>query len=178
MCDWCRLLKKEKSKDGKETQAVGVACSILLEGSGGLKCLLKAALNEAEHADGIQTSSGDGASLCSSSIESVKEKETSPGAIETRSCSSDDRISHGEETMSAFPGVVIPRVSTGDSKRNPKLGIKSSQKRRPKPLLEQQCGSVQLKRLSSMKSSKPGVACDPPKSFTVRRYKSLSDISF
>ncbi|OAE22725.1 hypothetical protein AXG93_2035s1060 [Marchantia polymorpha subsp. ruderalis] len=55
--------------------------------------------------------------------------------------------------------------------------VKGDEKRRHRSLLEQQCGSVQLKRLSSLKGAKSAIACDPPKSF-VRRYKSLSDISF
>ncbi|KAG6547194.1 hypothetical protein Mapa_011446 [Marchantia paleacea] len=181
MCDWCQLAKEEARSD-RASHPVSAAPSTMSSGeSGALEFLLKAALTEAGvDAAGVQSSSVDGGSFCSSSIESVKGDEVSYGDPGDASCSNRERMSEGDEATTTFPCSGHPDNGGCDPKRNPKLlrcSSKTSQKRRHRSLLEQQCGSVQLKRLSSLKGGKSGIACDPPKSF-VRRYKSLSDISF
>jgi hypothetical protein len=176
ICDWCSVLKKEKIEDGIEFKAAKVTNSGSGGGSWGLECLLKVALYELEHAPRLQTSTGDGSSLCSSSFESREGYESSSGIIEALSCSSEDRISQDEETMSKFVGT-IPRLGKCDPKRSLKVvrcGKKSSPKRKiERTILEEQRNSVQLKRLPSRQ--KTGGACDTPRS-SVRRYRSLSDI--
>lgn len=191
MCDWCQLAKDEEARSDR-------AAAVSSGESGALEFLLKAALTEAGVVEAavagggpMQSSSveggggGGGGSFCSSSIESVKGDEVSFGDAGDASCSTRERermSSEGDEATTTFACSALALADSGgcDPKRNPKLlrcSSKSSQKRRHRSLLEQQCGSVQLKRLSSLKGAKSAIACDPPKSF-VRRYKSLSDISF
>ncbi|KAL2613847.1 hypothetical protein R1flu_025539 [Riccia fluitans] len=206
MCSWCQLEKDTPRNDLRESEqppAPGGAIPCTESsisgdsGAGALEFLLKATLSEAGMDDaaagevgGGQSSSVDGGSICSSNLESVKGDKPrhgngggDPGNVSWRSNRERNNISEADEEATTDSTTQSNSAGACDLKRTRKsVRSNSSKSLQPKgrnrsSAVEQKCGPVQLKRVSSLKGGrKSGIACNPPRTF-VRHYKLLSDIS-